>query len=228
MKTMKKPVFRIIGDSPALKHAGRQLLSWGYEVSDCGSFWILPVPTPAPCPEPDKDATIFGGNLPALPCRAVDLLLDEYYLLENAHITADCAISLIREKTVIENSHILILGWGRIGKSLAEKLRALGAHITVAARRPESRLEAMAQGFCAASLPCRDAGGYAVIVNTAPAPVMEGAEAFQSTYLLDLASKRGITGEGVHWARGLPGKMAPEQSGLLIAKTVLRYALGKE
>ncbi len=225
---MKKPTFRILGEGLALKYAGRQLLSWGYTVDDSGSFWLLPVPTPAPCPEVSKDVTVFGGNLPALPCRAVDLLQDEHYLLENAHITADCAIRLMETQTAMENSHILILGWGRIGKSLAQKLQALGAHVTVAARRPESQLEALALGFCAANLPCRDAKGYSVIVNTVPAPVMDGSAALQSTYLLDLASRPGISGEGVHWARGLPGKMAPEQSGLLIAKTVLRYALGKE
>ena len=46
--------------------------------------------------------------------------------------------------------------------------------------------------------------------------------------ITDLASVKGIAGDNVIWARGLPGKDAPEESGTLIAKTVLRYALGKE
>ena len=40
--------------------------------------------------------------------------------------------------------------------------------------------------------------------------------------LMDLASSPGIDGENVLWARGLPGKIAPESSGELIAKTVMR------
>jgi hypothetical protein len=39
---------------------------------------------------------------------------------------------------------------------------------------------------------------------------------------IDLASQPGIGGNDVIWARGLPGKNAPESSGKLIAQTVLR------
>jgi hypothetical protein len=39
---------------------------------------------------------------------------------------------------------------------------------------------------------------------------------------IDLASHRGIEGEDVIWARGLPGKDAPESSGKLIVKTAIR------
>ena len=45
---------------------------------------------------------------------------------------------------------------------------------------------------------------------------------------MDLASVRGISGDRVIWARGLPNQDAPEESGMLIAKTALRFALGKE
>ena len=45
---------------------------------------------------------------------------------------------------------------------------------------------------------------------------------------MDLASVRGIAGDRVDHALALPGKDAPQESGNLIAKTALRYALGKE
>ena len=38
---------------------------------------------------------------------------------------------------------------------------------------------------------------------------------------MDLASKKGIAGNDVIWARGLPGIHAPEESGALIARTIL-------
>ena len=39
---------------------------------------------------------------------------------------------------------------------------------------------------------------------------------------IDLASKQGLIGDDVVWARGLPGVCAPESSGALIARTFLR------
>ena len=42
---------------------------------------------------------------------------------------------------------------------------------------------------------------------------------------IDLASVKGMEGGDVIWARGLPGKDAPESSGVLIGKTVLRLAM---
>jgi hypothetical protein len=69
---------------------------------------------------------------------------------------------------------------------------------------------------------------YAIIINTAPAPVMTQAETKKDALLMDLASVRGIAGDRVDHALALPGKDAPQESGKLIAKTALRYALGKE
>ena len=45
---------------------------------------------------------------------------------------------------------------------------------------------------------------------------------FGNALKIDLASKPGIGGSDVIWARGLPGKDAPESSGELIAKTIIR------
>jgi hypothetical protein len=45
---------------------------------------------------------------------------------------------------------------------------------------------------------------------------------------IDLASKPGIAGSDVIIARGLPGKMAPESAGHLIAKTILELSIRKE
>ena len=69
---------------------------------------------------------------------------------------------------------------------------------------------------------------FDVVYNTAPASVLFAGECREDAVLIDLSSTEGIFGNGVIRARGLPGKDAPEDSGALIAKTVLRYALGKE
>jgi dipicolinate synthase subunit A len=72
---------------------------------------------------------------------------------------------------------------------------------------------------------------YRVIFNTVPSPVItedESAQCRSDCLKIDLASEVGIAGDDVLWARGLPGKDAPESSGKLIAKTILRLCCGKE
>ncbi len=243
---MTKIVFCTYGSSPALLHARNRLQSWGYEVaqepSAAVTHLLLPVPSlDGGCvkgagplseilPRLGADVTVFGGNLSTLPCRCVDFLQDEYYLKENAAITAQCAIVTAQQHfhKALRGAAVLIIGWGRIGKHLASLLRAAGASVTVAVRKATDLQALTDQGYSGISLtdlkPCR----YALIFNTAPAPVLQEAETDPDAVLIDLASVRGIQGNRVIWARGLPGKDAPEASGALIAKTALRYALGKE
>ena len=123
---------------------------------------------------------------------------------------------------------VLIIGWGRIGKCLANLLKAVGAEVTVAVRSPSDAAMLEALGYRHLLLPHCPAQGFRIIYNTVPAPVMAAADARPGTLLIDLASTRGIAGEPVLWARGLPNKMAPEASGALMAKIALRYALRKE
>ena len=169
-------------------------------------------------------ASIYGGNLQEFPGgNTTDFLQDPLYLAENAAITADAAVALMKQK--LPGSSLLILGWGRIGKCLARKLRELGADVTVAARKETDRAMLKALGYHSAdpvflrdSLP-----HYQGIVNTVPAFLL-GKEELDTCigFKMDLASRRGLEGDDVLWARGLPGKYAPEASGALIARTFLR------
>ncbi len=227
---MKNPIFCISEGSNALFFAKRRLQHWGYTVlpdpDPPATHLLLPVPTP-PDAIPkvlNPSLTVLGGNLPPLPCPTADFLQDEFYLRENAAITADCAIALLQEHCTPAEKQILVIGWGRIGKVLARQLAHLGAQVTVAIRRKVQMAEILAAGLTPILLPLEDASQYQVIFNTAPAPVLRQAQAL----CIDLASQKGIAGDKVIWARGLPGKMAPEASGALIAKTALRCALRKE
>ena len=77
------------------------------------------------------------------------LLEDAQYLQENAALTAEGAIHLaaMHLTRALSDCHILVTGYGRIGKRLTELLRAAGAAVTVAARRKESRSEAGADSI---------------------------------------------------------------------------------
>lgn len=244
---MKTISFCTAGNSSALLHARNALLSWGYEVtskpSDATTHLLLPVPSidesgairGGPRFEEilstlPSEITVLGGMLPELPCKSVDLLQDEFYIAENASITAHCAISFLtnRMKRTLQNTPTLVIGWGRIGKCLAELLRSLGARVTVAVRKEADSAMLMALGFEAVTTNYLNPKPYHLIINTAPAPVIHSSNAAKDALLMDLASRKGIEGENVLWERGLPNRLAPESSGILIAKTALRYALRKE
>lgn len=236
---LKEICFYTTGASPALTHARNCLQSWGYTVRQSMGPDVTHVFLPVPSfsvdwdtllPQLGTDVTVLGGALPPLPAKAVDFLQDPYYTAENAAITAHCALKLLLNQLgrTLDGAKILLLGWGRIGKCLAPLLRGLGAEVSVAARKESDRAMLEALGYTAVPLPVPEADIYDILINTVPAPVMEEADAAPGALLLDLASVKGIAGPSVLWERGLPGRLAPQSAGALIAKTALRYALGKE
>ena len=77
----------------------------------------------------------------------------------------------------IEEAKIIVTGYGCCGRAVAARLKALGARVTVLARRREVRKLAKKDGFYAADFAFgpEEAMGAAMLVNTVPAPVVTGA-----------------------------------------------------
>lgn len=236
------PKLWALGTTPAHKAACR-LLEKAYSITDFLepdiAGVLLDVPSfrsPLLTPEAllsqlPAGAAIIGGNLAAVKNTGhpvIDLLTDSEYAAKNADITARCAIRLAcgRLERTLDALPVLVIGWGRIGKCLAKHLHALGAQVTVYARQPKDRAMLAALGYRV--LPDApeesDLTQFRLIFNTAPAPVLseEKTEKCESCLLFDLASTPGMAGERVITARGLPGLLAPESSGRLIAQTVQR------
>ncbi len=168
--------------------------------------------------------TVIGGNLdcPELVGYAtVDLLQDEGYLTANAQITAHCAIKVaLNQLTVtLDECPVLVIGWGRIGKCLSRLLRQMGADVTVCARKAKDRSILSAMGYDAVGFHEVDLSAYKIVYNTAPTMVFPTCPG--NALKIDLASRLGLGSPDVIWARGLPGKDAPESSGKLIAKTLI-------
>ena len=236
------------GGSAALDFAAKRLAQLGIAVTDKPGMdvthCLLPVPTvfredlASMLRKLPASVTLIGGNLPAeLTERypTIDLLQDSRYLAENAAITADCALGRARQQMPItfRDSTVLVLGWGRIGKCLAQLLKQAGADVTVAARKESDVAMIRALGYGAEDLYKLHYGllRYRVIFNTVPARVIAMHQAVHcrdDCVMIDLASTPGIEGEKVIVARGLPGKDAPESAGMLIARTIIRLLLGRE
>lgn len=242
---MKEAVFYTAGTSDALQHAKNRLQQWGYAFSAIPSEHVTHLMLPVPSFEAtdvltggqqlsqvlrhlSENITIFGGNLPPMPYRRIDLLQDEPYLCENAAITARCACEILRQKGELQGASVLVIGCGRIGKALLPLLKAQGAFVTTAVRKERDLFRLRERGESAVHIPLWDTRRYDIIVNTAPAPLLDEKQTHPDALLVDLASVRGIKGERVLWARGLPSKMAPEESGTLIAQSVVRFLSGKE
>lgn len=239
---MMSTTFYIPGGTPAGREAG-QILSNFFHIADKPAPDVTHLLLPVPSFEKDgrirggglleniladlpESITVIGGNLshPALAgYNCLDLLRDGEYVARNAALTADCAIRVAGAHlpAAFDGCPVLVVGWGRIGKCLAARLKALDADVYVAARKAEDRNMLRALGYGTENTE-RLANSYRVIFNTAPAPVLTAATLPRDTIKIELASTDGLCGSDVIIARGLPGKMLPQSSGKLIADTVIR------
>lgn len=230
-----------LGVTPALDFATQQLRGSGIAIASLPgpevTHLMLDVPSFRPEPHPalrdtlsqlPNSCTILGGKLdhPVFqghPC--IDLLTREDYLAPNAAITAHCALTaaLPKLKTILPHTPTLVIGGGRIGKCLAQLLRNLGCPVTVALRNYKERALLAALGYPGIPISEIHPGDYRLIFNTIPQPVLTPTQldVHPETLILDLASAPGISGANVIPQRGLPGRLAPESSGRLIAQTVI-------
>jgi dipicolinate synthase subunit A len=246
---MYGPIFYTAGCTDALLRAKTVLLQQGCQFASQPDLTVTHLLLGVPSFE--ADGSLKGGGflediLPALSpqvklyggmpgdripvgYRFIDLLEDPFYVAENARITAHCAVKLAMEKLpcILHSCPVLIVGWGRIGKCLAKLLKELGAYVTVAARKDSDRAMLDALGYD--TLDTRQLSGsllrFRAIFNTAPEMVLPGETietARKDCLKIDLASRPGIDAPDVIFARRLPSRYAPESSGALIAKTLLR------
>ncbi len=234
---MEKRIY-CAGSSPANHFAERFLTSAGFPLAygemDAQAV-LLDVPTREEALENALDkygenVVILGGNFSDEKIshrKHLDLLKDENYLAANAAITAHCAIRLAMTAlpVILPQAKTLVLGWGRIGKVIAQLLRQMGTPLTVTARKEKDIAALRSLGYHVCKAEEAPLEGVRLIINTAPQVLLskKQLEKCPLAVKLDLASKKCLFGEDTLWARGLPGIHAPESSGRLIADTIERY-----
>ena len=164
-----------------------------------------------------------------------DYTIDEGFLYRNAELTAEGALGILLNdyEGSVFDAKILITGFGRIGKMLTRMLSALGADVTVAARKASDRALISLCGSTAIDYPCVDHGDYDIVINTVPALIIDKCAVDrmkEEVFLIDLASMPGgidfkrAEGKGltcIH-ALSLPGKTAPLAAGAIIKDTIMK------
>ena len=167
--------------------------------------------------------------------RLIDYLSREELAIRNAVPTCEGALQLAIEQTdrTLQDTHCLVIGYGRIGALLAQKLDALGAYVTVSARSSRDFARIETAGLHA--LDTRHLHGhlsrFSIVFNTVPAPVLDTAalnELPAPCLVIDLASMPGgIETDApvppdchVIHALSLPGKVAPRSAAQAIYNTI--------
>lgn len=177
----------------------------------------------------------LGQNIHVL-AAAAGVKLHDYYEREELAVSNSVpaaegavAIAMAELPITLHGSRALIYGYGRMGKVLAKTLVALGADVTVAARKREDFAWIEINGCHPHNINeppiCIRPD---VVFNTVPAQVL-GREALsvleRGTLIIELASKPGgidmkaaeELGHRVIWALSLPGRVAPVTAGQIIA-----------
>ena len=169
------------------------------------------------------------------------LEFEDYYsreelIVKNAIPTAEGALEIAFSEMPITifGSKCLVTGFGRVGKVMAKKLKALEADVTVSARKYADFAwieEAGIKPIHTEDLPLF-VEKYDLIVNTVPAMLLTEEilkRVKENALIIDLASKPGGVdfsaakrlNKNVIWALSLPGKTAPITAGDIIKEAVV-------
>lgn len=186
---------------------------------------------------------IYAGGIRAadfVAASARDLMLSDYmdredFTVQNVIPTAEGAIELALGAlpVTLHSCPCLVLGYGRIGKLLAHRLQALGAKVSVSARKRSDLawIDAFGyEGLHSERLSGR-LGDFRVVFNTVPHLMLPAAllsELRRDCVLIELASVSGFDtaaakelGLQLVPGGGLPGRTAPETAAAAMKRIVL-------
>ena len=170
----------------------------------------------------------------------VDYFLSEQLQWKNALPTAEGALLLALQELPVTlfGTAVAVVGYGRIGFLLAQRLHALGAKVTVLARNSIALTRASLVGM--RTFPLEGEGAIRrglpencrAVFNTVPTVLFTQEELLhvpKNCVLIDLASAPGgidhtaaaRLGLRSVWGTSLPGKLFPECASVFLAETVL-------
>lgn len=166
-----------------------------------------------------------------------ELLQRNDVAIYNSIPTVEGALMMAIQHTdiTLHDSVTIVLGFGRVGLSLARVLHAIGAKVRVGVRKTEDKARAFEMGI--QSFYIQELGQQVkdadLIFNTIPAMVIDVSVLTQMPFdavIIDLASKPGGVDYQYAEKRGmkailapsLPGIVAPRTAGSIIAKAIIQ------
>jgi dipicolinic acid synthetase A subunit len=225
---------------------GRTFLAAGNAEKLNGANLVYILPPSVRLSADDAEKLLDGSTLFAFAQRAaadtllkknikfVDVFAEERFAYKNAMITADGALMLVAENTdiVFFDMKILVVGFGRVGKSIIRIFKPLSGRVDVLT---------FDRGECAAATLFSDGqycsfedvkfDMYDVVINTVPAQLINRhvvARFKEGAFLLELASEPGgfdrdaVKKDGIKFLRaaGLPAKVAPVSAGKILLEEI--------
>lgn len=190
-----------------------------------------------------KNALVAGGLLrrdqieyfSSLGFDVKDYYKREELVIRNCIPTAEGALQIAMQElaVTVNGSTVLVIGYGRVAKACAKLFRAVGADVTISARKLSALAEAEGAGYKAELITAlaENISEYTIIINTVPAMILDEkllGVMDKNSLIIDLASRPGGVdhetaaklNRRVVWALGLPAKAAPMTAGEIIARTV--------
>jgi dipicolinate synthase subunit A len=197
-----------------------------------------------------KENFVFGGIIKGellSRLRETDVPYIDYYdkafIEKNAVLTAFGTLKIILEHIdfALPMGKFAVTGYGRVAKETASLLSSLSCHVTVFARNPSQREDAMIKGCKAHPITMLSslAREYDIIINTVPSQIFteetskninekcKVIELASAPYGMDfeLLRKNGVE---VIKAFGLPGKYTPKTAGEIIGKRIQQHLQKEE
>jgi len=191
-----------------------------------------------------KNQLILGGKVPdymlesaaARDIKLYDYLKREEMSVLNAIPTAEGAIEIAMRETekTIFGSNCLCIGYGRVGKVLSSRLKALGANVTSSARKFSDFAWIKANGLNSVETNTLESelDKFDLIFNTVPHLILDSKaldKCKKTAVIIDLASAPGGVDCVYAQSRGLkaitalslPGKVAPLTAAEIMLEAIL-------
>lgn len=165
----------------------------------------------------------------------IPLLNRDDVAIYNSIPTAEGTIMMAMENTdyTLHDSNVIVVGFGRVGHTVANKFSALGAKVSVSASSIRDLARINEMGLTPVSLEdlYKNASDCDLLINTIPAQVINKRTIQQLPrhgIIIDLASKPGGTdfayakqrGIKAILAKSLPGTVAPKTAGKILADVI--------
>ena len=187
--------------------------------------------------------TFIAGKIPeafkveaaARGVAVADILERDDFAVLNSIPTAEGTVQIAMEElpATVWNMKVLVLGAGRVGRTLAQLLKVMGADVTVAVRKGKDAAWTVSNGmkYCGYNFKDGNISDFRLICNTVPAVVLDKTAldcVKKNSLIIDLASDSG----GVDYcyalsnnikvihALSLPGKVAPETAAENIKRVI--------